>query len=124
MACSSNSIKLLEGGEIHEEDAIVAQDFGKHFNSIVEKLDIPRSLGTCSCPSIIASDPILNAILKYENHQSILKIKQYVGKDISFSFSYVSEDTVCQEIFRLIKSSSKSTIFENDLGWLYLCLCG
>ena len=106
MACNPNKLKLLEGGEIHDQDAEVAEDFGKYFSSIVENLDIPRRLDSSNSYSLSRSDPILSAISRYENHHSILKIKQSVGENASFSFSRVSENTVRQEISSLVKSKA------------------
>ena len=91
---------------MHNRDAEVAQVFGKYFNSIVKSLDIPKCLGTRDSSSISESDPILIAILKYENHPSILKIKQSVEENSSFSFSCVCENTVRQEIISLVKSKA------------------
>ena len=52
MACNPNKLKLLEGGEIHDQDAEVAEDFGKYFSSIVENLEIPRPLDSSNSYSL------------------------------------------------------------------------
>ena len=105
-AQSSRKIKLLENGVIHDDDATVAQDFGKYFSSIVDNLDIQPYLGTENAGLTSTCDPILNAISKYDNHPSILKIRQHVGCNSSFSFSHVSVDTVRQEIFCLMNAKA------------------
>ena len=43
-------------------------------------------------------DPILKAIAKYENHQSILRIKNYTKeKDLNFSFEFVGKPKIFKE---------------------------
>ena len=45
--------------------------------------------------------PILKAIAKYENHPSILRIKNYMKeKDLNFSFEFVDEAKISKEIIR------------------------
>ena len=105
-AHTSSKIKLLENGVVHDDDATVAQDVGKYFSSIVENLNIPTSLGIENITLTSDSDPVSNVISKYNNHPSILKIRQHVGCHILFPFSHVSTDTVHQEIFRLMKSKA------------------
>ena len=69
-------------------------------------MNILTSLGIENITLTSDSDPISNAISKYNNHPSILKIRQHAGCYTSFSFSHVSADTVHQEMFRLMKSTA------------------
>ena len=106
LARTSGKIKLLENGVIHDEDSSVAQEFGKYFSSIVDNLNIPIDIITENTGLNSNSDPISNAISKYANHPSILKIRQHVGRNSSFSFSHVSLHTVRQEISHLMRTKA------------------
>ena len=106
MASASSNIKLLEDGEIHDDDVTVAQDFGEYFSNMINELHIPEWLGIDKQTSNTESDPILNAISMYHYHPSILKIKQFVGEDSQFSFSHVSEQKIREEISRLVDSKA------------------
>ena len=55
---------------------------------------------------IESDDPILNIIAKFRYHLSILKIKENVSNDISFSFQPVDFNTVMNEISTLSVSKS------------------
>ena len=44
------------------------------------------------------SDPILKAILKYEKHDSIIKIKQLRNEEEKFSFTPIESKVVANEI--------------------------
>ena len=68
----------------------LAEIFKKHFNSskIVEKLDIEETLAS-NIASLKITDPVFNAIKKYEDHPSIKKIKHFMsGKDLQFSYNF------------------------------------
>ena len=102
---SAINIKLCVNGEIHDTDSDIAQDFGNFFSNIVTNLNIPH-VGINSNTTTSQSDPIMIAIAKYDNHPSILKIRQHIGENLSFSFSSVTEDIVRREIYRLVNSKA------------------
>ena len=56
--------------------------------------------------SINENDPILRVIHKYEQHPSIIKIKEMVGNDAHFTFSYVDNRTIMHEIYSLKTSKT------------------
>ena len=66
--------------------------------NIAEKLGIEHVPDDESnLPNI--NDPILKAIAKYENHPSILRIKNYMKeKDLNFSFEFVAKLKISKEI--------------------------
>ena len=57
-------------------------------------------------------DPILRAFYKYEQHPSIIRIKNAVGNDTHFSFSHVDNNIIINEIYSLntSKASPENTI--------------
>ena len=57
--------------------------------------------------------PILKAIAKYENHPSILRIKNYMKeKDLNFSFEFVDKPKISKEINQL---NGKKACQEHDI---------
>ena len=71
------------------------------FSNIVNKLGIEHVSDDESNLSNIY-DPILKAIAKYENHPSILRIKNYMKeKDLNFSFEFVKKQKISKEINKL-----------------------
>ena len=57
-------------------------------------------------------DPIKRAILKYEHHPSILKIKEVFGNQDKFSFDHCMYEDVCDEIqsLNVSKACPKTSI--------------
>ena len=54
----------------------------------MENLDLDETLASNIASSDI-TDPVLNAIKKYEGHPNIKKIKHFMdGKDLQFSFDF------------------------------------
>ena len=71
--------------------------FNEYFSNIVSNLDIQRP------PNItLHHDPVLNAIKKFENHPSILEIKNQVPSDVDFPFSF--QKVTLNEIINETKS--------------------
>ena len=86
--------------------------FNNFFSNIVNKLGIEHVPDDESNLSNI-DDPILKAIAKYENHPSILKIKNYMKKkDLNFSFEFVDKPKYCKEINKL---DGKKACREHDI---------
>ena len=69
----------------------------------METLDIDETLAS----NIASSDftnPVLNAIKKYEDHPSIKKIKHFMsGKDLQCSFNFETKSKILTEIHKLDK---------------------
>ena len=90
-------ITLCENDEIHDNNAQVAEDFGNFFSTIVTELNIGNRYNHFL--SFHDNDPIVNAIKKYENHPSILKINEIVKNGESFSFIHIDEGYGSQRDF-------------------------
>ena len=71
-AFHKESIILNNSNKIISNDEELAEIFNKHFSKIVEKLDIDETLASNIASSDI-TDPVFNAIKKYEDHPSIKK---------------------------------------------------
>ena len=65
-------ITLIENKEVVSDERELVKIFNEYFSNIVSNLDIerPRSI-------MLHHDPVLNAIKKFENHSSILKINKF-----------------------------------------------
>ena len=75
----------------------LAEIFNKHFSKIVEKLDIDETLASNIASSDI-TDPVFNAIKKYEDHPSIKKIKHFMSsKDLQL-FNFKAKNKILAEI--------------------------
>ena len=100
----SNSITLSDNNEIHDDRSKFSQLFNDFFTNAVLSLNIDES--NLTNVSINENDPILRAIHKYEQHPSIIKIKEVVGNDAHFTFSYVDNRTIMDGIYSLKTSKS------------------
>ena len=81
---SKESISLSNKDGLITKNEDLAKTFIFFFSSIVKKLDIEHVPDDeLNLPNV--EDPILKAIAKYENHPSILRIKNYMKeKDLYF----------------------------------------
>ena len=83
-----------------------------YFENIVKKLgkeDVPDNESNLSH----LDDPILKAIAKYENHPSILRIKNFMKEnDLNFYFEFVDKPKNFKEINKL---DGKKTCQEHDI---------
>ena len=76
----------------------IAEIFNKHFSKLVENLDIDETLAGSIASSDI-TDPVCNAIKKYEYHPRMKKIKHFMsGKDLQFSFNFETKIKILAEI--------------------------
>ena len=98
---SKESISLINKDGLITKNEDLAKTFNIFFSSIIKKLGIKHVPGDESnLPNV--EDPILKAIAKYENHPSILRIKNYMKeKDLHFSFEFVDKPKTCKEINKL-----------------------
>ena len=103
---------ILNNNKIISNDEELAEFFNKHFSKIVEKLAVDETLASNIASSHI-TDPVFNAIKKYENHPSIKKIKLFMsGKDLKFSFNFETKNKILAEIHNLDK---KKACQESDI---------
>ena len=94
------------------ENEDLAKTFNNFFSNIINKLgieDVPDDESNLSN----IDDPVSKAITKYENHPSILRIKNYMKeKDLNFSFEFVDKPKISKEINKL---DGKKTCQEHDI---------
>ena len=64
----------MEKGEVVSENEEIATHFNNYFSDITEGLNIKK---WCISDNL-CDDPLVNAIRKYENHPSIIKIRSSV----------------------------------------------
>ena len=98
---ASNDITLIEGKNVITDEYEISQTFNKHYINIAEKScrNKPNKLGT-TLGSLNDSDVIDRIIKSYQNHPSVLKIKNNFGSDFSsFDFQQVKPP----EVKRLLK---------------------
>ena len=78
----------------------------------MENVDINETLAGNIASSDI-TDPVCNAIKKYEYHSSIKKIKHFMsGKDLQFLFNFETKNRILAEIHNL---DNKKTCQESDI---------
>ena len=98
---TKESISLIKKDGLITENKDLAKTFNNFFSNIVNKLGIEDVTDDESNLSNI-DDPISKAIAKYENHPSILRIKNYMKeKDLNFSFEFVDKPKISKEINKL-----------------------
>ena len=91
------NIVLVETDEIITKDVEVAEKFNNFFINSVENLDIKSYI-----PSIEDKNENLDDIIKqYENHPSVLKIKEHVGSVDKFKFTEITVENMNKEIGNL-----------------------
>ena len=93
---ASNDITLIEGKNVITDEYEISQTFNKHYINIAEKScrNKPNKLGT-TLGSLNDSDVIDRIIKSYQNHPSVLKIKNKFGSDLnSFDFQQITTSEV------------------------------
>ena len=108
---STASITIVENGTIYNDDSNVAQIFNDFFSNAVKNLNIVTN-NDVVIDNLKCLDPVHRAILKYEHHPSILKIKEAFGNSEQFSLEYCMYESVCDEIksLNISKACPKSTL--------------
>ena len=103
---SNGSITLVEGSEIFQDDTKVSETFNNFFSNAVKNLNIVVQSEFSQKNIISPTDPVTNAILRYEDHPNIIKIKGTAGDANSFCFKHVSILDIQTEILRLNESKA------------------
>ena len=104
-------ITLVEDNEIISDDSEVAKKLNSFFEEAVNSLDITENSFLLNRSAEEIEDPIDRLITKFENHPSILKIKEMVCKE-EFSFNLVDLADVEKELSQL---NSKKAHTQNDI---------
>ena len=107
---SSSKITLIEDEKIISNDEEVAETLNNYFVTVTDSLGITENSDIISSTEG-APDPIEKARLKYSNHPSIRKIRNFVQNADPFKFQKVSLEQMDNEIRRL--NPKKVTTFKN-----------
>ena len=99
-----DKIILVEKGEVVSKNEKIATHFNNYFNDITEGLNIKK----WSISDKLPDDLLVNAIRKYENHPSIIKIKSSVETTQLFDFNFVSSDDI-SKIINSMDSTKKTS---------------
>ena len=99
-----DKIILVEKGEVVSKNQKKATHFNDYFNDITEGLNSKK----WSVSDKFSDDPHVNAIRKYENHPSIIKIKSSVETTQLFEFNFVSSDDI-SKIINSMDSTKKTS---------------
>ena len=100
---------MIDNDNIISDDKKVAETFNDLFSNAVANLDI-KGYKT-NVQSNITNDNIVNIIIKFKDHPSILKIKQIVNIKAKFSFTIPNATDIENEIRQL--NINKPTTLNN-----------
>ena len=122
---TKQSIRLNENGKIISDKKEVAEILNNYFMDAVENLEVNRYL-----PKIVMNDEGLDQIdkmvQKYQDHPSILKIKENVKVEKTFEFENVDDDQIFKKIISL--DPGKACMKDDIPAKLYLgtndIICG
>ena len=93
-----SQIKLIENGELIQNDDEVAETLNTFFKNAVSNLDVNENSYIVDNESSNILNPVERAIKKYEIHPSILLIKSKIGNEKSFKFEAISVSDIEKEI--------------------------
>ena len=79
----SDRIMLVKDDNILSDESEIAEAFNSYYRDITKELDLVQWSPSPLCPTF--SDPIFQAIAKYEDHPSIVKIRSLSWGQHSFS---------------------------------------
>ena len=114
-------IILVENGSRITCDKQIAECFNEYFVNITSTLPIEAYV---TPPSYVPlQDPVLNAINKYDNHPSVVSIRNNVANDESFEFHPVNPTDVWNEIRQLDNLKTTSGCISVDILKLISDLC-
>ena len=116
----SQSIILIENGEMVTDDLKIAEIFNDYFANITQDLEITDT-GAYLLPSIGIKDPVDRAVEKYKNRPSIKKIKECFEYSESFNFTLVTVEEVFCQLPREIIFSLKYTREDYKRKFRYFC---
>ena len=102
---------LIENNKIVNDDTKIAEIFNDFFSNAVKNLNIDSYKHFSFdeyflTENIIDDNPLFKAIKKYNDHPSILKIKENISEKDGFSFECVDLWSVIKEIISLNESKA------------------
>ena len=89
-ATFDNKVILVEKGDVFSKNGEKTNHFNNYFNDITKAINIKKWCNS----NKLSDDPLLNAIRKFENHPSIIKIKPHVETAQLFDFNFVNRDGI------------------------------
>ena len=105
-----DKIILVGKGEVVSKNDEIATHFNNYFNEITKRLNIKK---WCISDKL-SDDPLVNAIRKYENHPSIIKIKSSVETTQLFDFNSVSSDDISKIINSMDPNKKTKWCYSNQ----------
>ena len=96
----------MEGSNIFQDDTKVSETSNDFFSNAVRNINIVVKSEFSQKNIIATTDPVKNAILRYEDHPSIIKIKDIAGDANYFCFNHVSMFHIQTEILLLNVSNA------------------
>eukprot|EP00112_Aurelia_sp_Birch-Aquarium-sp1_P009132 Seg2026.1 transcript_id=Seg2026.1/GoldUCD/mRNA.D3Y31 product="hypothetical protein" protein_id=Seg2026.1/GoldUCD/D3Y31 len=106
-----NKIILVEEGTLVKDSKDVAKIMNDYFTDIAETLDIPNYISSESEEMLPPNSNIAKIIEYYNDHPSILKIKEHCEETASFNFKSINATVIKDEIASL--KSNKTTGADN-----------
>ena len=111
---SIDNLALIENNVMVNDDTKISEIFNNHYSNAVKNLNIEyyEDLSSDECfryedtDPTQNEDPIFRSIRKYENHLSIIKIKEIIPEKECFSFKPTDLQSVIKEIGNLNESKS------------------
>ena len=108
---SKPKITLIENEKIITNENEIAETFNEYFSNIVKNLNISRDPKHIS--KTTQKDSVLQSVEMFAKHPSIISIKDRMETlKSTFSFNYINEDQLFQEIQNL---DSKKASHQNDI---------
>ena len=93
----TNKITLVdEDKTVMSDDQLILEEFNQFFQNATKSFNIRENL--CLIDKRELSDPVNKAISKYENHLSILLIKDTIRNPASFSFKEASLSAIEKDL--------------------------
>ena len=99
---SNERITLIENDETVKTEKGAAKVLNAFFSIIDQNLGIHQyNLDDSICKNI--NDPLLRAIVRYQNHPSIVAMKKFCNSKTHFSFKNVQKEEIPKELNNLNK---------------------
>ena len=109
---TNEQITLIEDNEIISDDQKISNIMVEYFNNIVNNLDIPDNAEFINHANILITDNVEKAILKYDHHPSIMKIKEKNLNTSMFKFKHTTLHNINNIILEL---DIKKATFRNGI---------
>ena len=94
----------MEKEEVVSKNEEIETHFNNYFNNITKGINFKK----WCISSKLCHDSLLNAIRKYENHLSMIKIKSTIRTTQLFDFNFVSNDDISKIINSLFPTKKTS----------------